>query len=285
MSIEKLNYTTLKHQRIPYAIISNEVIQNITNHVAGFIWVYLQTLPEHWEVNKWHIMKHFNISESTYKRHMKYLKDNKLVRYEQARNSKGEFTENHLVVCNGEDFLAHIRGVKNDPTAPQCQNTASGKMNPHINTIINTNKNNKYIYKSEPEISEKNEVVPVEYQETYFPLSDTKKNANNLKISNVSDLPDNPHNIPIESLESWLETRKQKKCPVTPRVWKLINTELSKCKNPLAAFDTMVLRGWASIKAEWIAKENGLHDAQKKDGFYDYDNTEWVKRINDPSTF
>src|SRR5690606_7970254 len=205
MSIEKLNYTTLKHQRIPYAIISNEVIQNITNHVAGFIWVYLQTLPEHWEVNKWHIMKHFNISESTYKRHMKYLKDNKLVRYEQARNSKGEFTENHLVVCNGEDFLAHIRGVKNDPTAPQCQNTASGKMNPHINTIINTNKNNKYIYKSEPEISEKNEVVPVEYQETYFPLSDTKKNANNLKISNVSDLPDNPHNIPIESLESWLE--------------------------------------------------------------------------------
>ena len=65
---------------------------------------------------------------------------------------------------------------------------------------------------------------------------------------------DNPHNIPHDLIEEWITTRKKKRAAITPKVWQLLNEELSKCNDPLQAFKDMVLGGWQSLKAEWVNK-------------------------------
>lgn len=104
INIHKYNATLFEKEHLPFTQICNKVIQNITNIQAGFIWVYLQSLPATWIPNKFHLMSHFGISERTYQRIMSYLSDCKLVSYERDRKPNGTLAEVRLIVHNGINF-------------------------------------------------------------------------------------------------------------------------------------------------------------------------------------
>jgi hypothetical protein len=106
MSIEKLDFETIEKEQVPFVMVSTNVIQNIKNPTAGFMWVYFSSLPHNWKINKSHIMSHFDISERTYQRHMSYLKSHNLIEYRRNRLPNGTLGSVTLVCLNGLKFNA-----------------------------------------------------------------------------------------------------------------------------------------------------------------------------------
>lgn len=131
ISIEKFKPKQIDYftkEEMPFTLVCNKVINECQNPVAGFIWIYLQSKPNTWKPCKWEIMKRFNISESTYKRHMKYLTSTNLIETHMIRDIKGKIIDWRIVVLNGSKFnpaadtykgtiyQVHInQSVKNDP--------------------------------------------------------------------------------------------------------------------------------------------------------------------------
>lgn len=149
INIHKFNPKEFEKESTPYTLICNKVIQECTNPVAGFIWVYLQSRPITWLPCRWEIMKRFNISEPTYKRHMQYLKSCGLIECHQPRCEDGTVGVTRLVVLNGsrfnskgdsykgiifdvtespvDNFYDDDRGIKNDPPVNPAPEAASDR--------------------------------------------------------------------------------------------------------------------------------------------------------------
>lgn len=126
--------------------------------------------------------------------------------------------------------------------------------------------------KNTPAENAVNSITPNEYQETLYPLTTSKSS----KLSNTVLEQTNPHQIPAQMIQDWVETRKAKKSPVTPTVWNRLNKELSKCPNPIEAFEEMVCRGWLSFKSEWLQKGSHLASEQP---FFDNKSTSWIDKL------
>ena len=150
-NIEKLDFMLIEHEKLPYTILNTHVIQNITNPVAGFMWVFLQSLPSNWKVNKFHLMKHFDISERTYQRHMAYLSSSNLIQHTRTRFANGTLGSVNLRVLNGSKFR---KDAASDHTAkfdivdfnhtakkPHCGETTVVGFGTLTNTIDITNTN------------------------------------------------------------------------------------------------------------------------------------------------
>lgn len=103
MSIEKLNFQKLVKENTPFTTIINSVVQNIDNAEAGFLWVYLCTLPPNWEVNKEQLKKHFNFGEKKIKSILSYLHKINLITYVQLRKGTHYGPVCIKVLC-GKDF-------------------------------------------------------------------------------------------------------------------------------------------------------------------------------------
>jgi hypothetical protein len=108
MSIEKLDFETIEREHIPFVTLPTTVIQKIKNPMAGFMWVYFNSLPPEWKINKSHIMAHFDISERTYQRHMSYLKSHNLIEYRRYRMPNGTLGPVTLVSLNGLNFKPDV---------------------------------------------------------------------------------------------------------------------------------------------------------------------------------
>jgi hypothetical protein len=52
-----------------------------------------------------------------------------------------------------------------------------------------------------------------------------------------------------------LDHRQRTRTALTPYAAKLLAAELAKCEDPNAAADLMIMKGWMSIKAEWVVRE------------------------------
>jgi len=104
--IEKYDFAEFEKENKPYAMILTDVIQRIPSHRMreAFLWIFLESLPPTWKVNKQHIMHHFGISDRTYERFMSYLNTVKLIEYRQNRCESGAFGTGTLVVLNGTNF-------------------------------------------------------------------------------------------------------------------------------------------------------------------------------------
>lgn len=151
-NIEKLDFETIEHEKIPFTLIHTKVIQTITDYFAGFIWVYLQSLPSDWKINKKHLQKHFCIGEDKLKKHMAYLNRTHLIEYVRTRDELGLLSEIKIRVLNGTDFNENntsSTGVKTTPLVtsstgviihPVVDHT-SGFYPPLTNTIYITNNN------------------------------------------------------------------------------------------------------------------------------------------------
>jgi len=99
-------------EEMPFTLVCNKVINECQNPVAGFIWIYLQSKPTTWKPCKWEIMKRFNISESTYKRHIKYLTTTKLIETWMIRDEKGKIVDWRIRVLNGSHFNPSLDSYK-----------------------------------------------------------------------------------------------------------------------------------------------------------------------------
>jgi hypothetical protein len=95
-----------------------------------------------------------------------------------------------------------------------------------------------------------------EYPETLYPLPEkpklARKTSKSGSLKREQLVESNPHNIPDDMLEEWLTARRAKRALVTARVWHHLNLELSKCVNAIEAFETMLIRGWSTLNAEWV---------------------------------
>lgn len=142
MSIEKFN-PTISGEIIPYTQINTKVIQNIENLEAGFVWVYLLTLPKDWKVMKSHLKKKFGIGEDKMKQIFAYLRKCNLIEYVRMRNKDGTLNTTEVRILNGNKFKnlqskksCATTGVKNHPQV----NHTCGK---HHTTKNIDNKENK----------------------------------------------------------------------------------------------------------------------------------------------
>lgn len=270
VNIQKFNprqISSFTKEPMPYTQICNKVINECKNPVAGFIWIYLQSKPETWKPCKWEIMKRFDISESTYKRHMKYLTATNLIETCMIRNQHGKIVDWRIVVLNGSKFnpsmddykgttyVVHVnQSVKNDTLdnpapdkgfiqsvkydlldkKPECQNTTDGEMNPHINKRL----------------------INLEKKEKETPISPTGKRES-FSLSEM--LKDNPFNIPDSVLRDWLDVRKVKKAKMTATAWNHTNLNLGKLKDagldPAECFLKAVTNGWAGVEFRYFARD------------------------------
>jgi hypothetical protein len=206
---------------------------------------------------------------SSIERSLKELRDIGLIGTHQPQSggvNHFEFYEHEWMSASIAKELSYENA--NPPSEVTAPPVRSDGTPPSEVTDININKykqtKQKEIYKEKVSSGMK----PIEYKDTYF-----------LQETVIEKTFDNPHDIDNEAFNSWLQIRKKKNCPVTPRVWALLNKELSKCPNPKEAFDLMILRGWTSVKKEWVV--NASKDSAKApEGPY-YDNDSF-SRINRP---
>lgn len=52
-----------------------------------------------------------------------------------------------------------------------------------------------------------------------------------------------------------LDHRQRIRSPLTAYAAKLLAAELVKCPDPNAAVDLMIMKGWQSVKSEWVIRE------------------------------
>ncbi len=272
MSIEKLDFELIEKESVPFVVVSTFAIQNIKNAKAGFIWIYLHSLPVDWNVNKFQVMKHFDLSERDYQRHMSYLCKHNLIEYHRNRNPNGTLGAVVIIVLNGlkmklDKDIDHTAkfGIVDEPlrqntTPPKPTRVVSGTL---TNTITTTKTNKKKKEENLP-------AAPVslnpnyEYPETYF----------NPPVIEEPFTNDNPYSIPQELIQEWLSVRKRRKASTTERVWSSLNKQLGMCPNPVDAFSEMLDRGWLILKADWFKA------SKNKSSHFDNDNTAWIKDIN-----
>ncbi len=108
--IEKFEFLGVEHEQHASFQLDRYVVQNITDMCAGFIWTFLQSLPPNWEVNKYHLMRHFDIGEQKLKKHMAFLKKSDLIDYLLIRDKSGTIQGVKIKVLNGSKFVS-IREV------------------------------------------------------------------------------------------------------------------------------------------------------------------------------
>ncbi len=137
----------------------------------------------------------------------------------------------------------------------------------YLNTHGVANKNNSQVVESEidPTKSDYFDNQPINCT-----ISSKKINFGIKQILN-----ENPHNIPEQNIEDWIENRKKKKVPVTKTAWNKINKELAKCDDPISAFEEMVAAGWQSFKADWVNKKPEKSSKQ----FFDHESIKWAEGI------
>lgn len=106
MSVEKYN-PQMHYETIPYAQININVIQNITNMEAGFVWVYLQSKPKDWTIIKEHLKNHFKIGDDKIKKIFSFLSKSNLIEYIKEYDKKGKILKWDIKVLNGSKFISY----------------------------------------------------------------------------------------------------------------------------------------------------------------------------------
>jgi hypothetical protein len=99
MPIKKETSARFVKTKVPYEVLSREVIQSINNPIALAIYCYLMTMPENWVPRKKHIIEHFTgLGDDRYSAAMKELKSSGLVWLVETRSPDGTFCDRVLVV-------------------------------------------------------------------------------------------------------------------------------------------------------------------------------------------
>tara|TARA_R110000764_G_scaffold239744_2_gene339857 strand:+ start:673 stop:1428 length:756 start_codon:yes stop_codon:yes gene_type:complete len=99
MPINKETSARLVKQKIPYDIISRDVVQSITNPVALAIYTYLLTKPENWTVRRTDILNHFDgLGRDRYDDAMRQLKSIGICWVANVRGEQGQFQDQVIMI-------------------------------------------------------------------------------------------------------------------------------------------------------------------------------------------
>lgn len=123
MAIEKLTQVKIQKEQIPYTQISNKVIQHIKDPLAGFVYVYLLSMPPDWIVIKSQLIDALGIGEKKMKDIFSYFKRANLIAHTTERDAHGRIIGHSIVVLCGDLFNEqepfkiekNTTGAKNDP--------------------------------------------------------------------------------------------------------------------------------------------------------------------------
>lgn len=108
-TIEKYDFDKFEKENSPFTVVPSHIIKALINKRDQLaLWVYLQSLPPDWTINKYHIMKELKISERTYHSYMKLLSDCNLIEYKRNRDSKGYLGPVTIKVMNGSRFMYNV---------------------------------------------------------------------------------------------------------------------------------------------------------------------------------
>lgn len=104
MAIEKLDFTKVRHQKLPFTQLFNKVIQNIKNAEAFMVWAYLASMPYDWNVCKKQIQKKFGYGIVKLRQIFSYLNRSNLIEYSQERKEDGTVGNIIIQVLCGDLF-------------------------------------------------------------------------------------------------------------------------------------------------------------------------------------
>ena len=85
-------------EKLPFEIVSRDVVQAVRSPDALGIWVYLLTLPENWVPRREQIREHFSLGKDRYGKAMKELRDLGLVWDAIVRDGQGRIIEKVMTV-------------------------------------------------------------------------------------------------------------------------------------------------------------------------------------------
>lgn len=143
MSVEKPDFTGLMKQKIPYTILPNYVLQNVTDLDALGLWCHLISLPEDWNVNKQYLMNKFKMGKLKVTRLINTLRDLHLLEYIWHKNPDGTVKKVVLMVKNGEEFYEKILNKGGGSTIPVFQSLDDPVTGQSATTKENINTNKK----------------------------------------------------------------------------------------------------------------------------------------------
>ncbi|GEM_PF-3540000 len=298
-SIEKLiNSANYEIEKPPFSQLYNFVLNNLIEPTALAVWSYLQSKSPDWRPRKKEIQNHFPTlgRDKTHKAFM-ILKACGL--YEPIPiKEKGKITDWKIKIKCGygqeeqimkwkSSFLKQLSGKEsnNNQTTenPYCGNQTTE--NPYCGENLTTHAQQGENHNTEiPDSGDSVHILKKDLLLNKETNKDLNKALAVLNLTSPSSLAvlnktaktlvtDNPHNIPDDLIEAWITTRKKKRAAITPKVWQLLNEELSKCDNPLQAFKDMVLGGWQSLKAEWVNKRGNVKQL-------DHNTMNWADNID-----
>ena len=110
MPIHKETSARLVKQKVPYEIVSREVVQSIKNPVALAVYMYLLTKPESWTVRRTDILNHFDgLGRKSYDKAVAELKDKGLYWIAVIRDGSGQIVDRTIM----------IEAIPDSPKAPK----------------------------------------------------------------------------------------------------------------------------------------------------------------------
>lgn len=137
MSVENFN-PRVTNEEIPFFMLGRDVIQQIDNPEAGFVWVYLRSMSAEWKVIKTHIQKHFKMGEKKIKTIFAWLNAHSLIEYIQGKNPDGTWSVSEIRVLNGSRFTAGAETAR-------AENRTTRECRTNINKQNNTEKKSNKI--------------------------------------------------------------------------------------------------------------------------------------------
>ncbi|MDX2369710.1 MAG: hypothetical protein QNK36_15145 [Colwellia sp.] len=246
MSIEKFSGTFGK-DGLGVTQLPTKTVQSIRDSDALAYWTYLSSKPDTWLPNQKELQNHFTHGRDKSKKTLSKLVALGLMSVTQSR-SDGKFQMNH--------FQLHLypKPLDTSTHTPLTEKPLTVKPST-VNQTHRKHREKQNIELTNNIFKEKND-----YENDELSLYD--KNPPSKKQSQLEIVVNNnPHNLPTELIEDWLEVRKTKKARVTKTAVKQLNKELSKCIDmrisPIDAMETAIANGWVTVKAAWIKKTDG----------------------------
>jgi len=266
LSIEKFTGSFSK-EKSGCSIFVNETIQNIRCPMSLAIYVYLLSKPDNWRLNVKELSNHFSKNKETIYKYLNSLISMGAIVKHTLRQS-GKFAsfeyeiKLNLTQHDSSPVTEKPCTVKPCTVKPDTYKTKNKQNKEYTNNIFNKNKNDY-----ENDSLSLYDAQPKELTKT------KKKKTKSLELVENN----NPHDVPLELIQDFIEVRKAKRAPLTKTAVKQLNNELSKCVSlgidPIQALELAVSNGWTTVKADWISKNE-----TSKTGRPDVNSRGWSKR-------
>lgn len=238
-----------------YAVISSAVFESGLSFRAIGLLTFLLSKPDHWKVYVPALVNASKDSAAPIGRDAVYatlgeLMDKGFIRRVAQRN-RGKFCEYDYLVY--DDPQESPLPAETETVSPLTALPDTAEPLPADPTQVNTDNR----VNTDMEINTSAAGAP----DASAPAGSSSK-SRKPKFGLSEMLADNPHQIPEALLTDWITSRNAKRATITPTAWRQLNCELSKCVqagiSAHHAATEMVARGWRSLKAEWLVKDQGV---------------------------